>query len=563
MRVTGPMDPAHPGKEAVPGPSAAADEPVRPPVSLAVLLEAVPNLLRLVPGDRASEVRVRGVTAHSKGVRPGFCFVAVRGSTADGHDFAEEAVERGASVVVVDRPEVGERLARRADGAAVAVVTDSRLALAWMAAAYYAHPSQELAVIGVTGTVGKTSTALFLRHLLQSAGWPTGAVGSLGIFTRGGVAPSPLTTPDPVTLQAALRTMADEGLRFATVEISSHALLQHRAASVRLAGGVLTELLPHEHSDVHPTFQDYLEAKARFFELLEPEATVVYSTANPHTSSLAARWPGLRRVGYALMVDEGGMSDPRRPLPRPGPAWTPDGTAQGERGHVVGRVLSLSLAGAELALSARLDGRSAVVGPVRLPLLGPHAAANAVGAAAAALALGMDADRLVRGLETLRPPRRRMEIIHQGSFTVIDDTTGHPASFERLFETLQMCGARGIVLLVGVRGRRGADINARNGRAVAEWSHRLPVEAIVVTDAEEAVDEPNHPGPDEREALLRAMEGARVRPLHFRTLRQAVSGALERVRPGGVLVLAGAQALNGAAALVRGALAAPGAQPRG
>ena len=549
MRGMGPKDPTRPGKEAAPLPSAPADGPVRPPVSLAALLKAVPNVVRLVPGDRAGDVRVRGITAHSKGVRSGFCFVAVRGTTADGHDFVEEAVGRGACAVVVDRPEVADHLARRSDGLAVAVVTDSRLALAWMAAAYYGHPSQELAVIGVTGTVGKTSTALFLRHLLQSAGWPTGAVGSLGIFTRGGTAPSPLTTPDPVTLQAALRTMADEGLRFATVEISSHALVQHRAASVRLAGGVLTDLLPHEHSDVHPTFQDYLEAKARFFELLDPEATVVYSAANPHSSSLVARWPGGRRVGYALLTGEGRLSDVGE-----------TGAVRGERGHVVGRVLSLSLAGAELALSARMDGRPAVTAPVRLPLLGPHVAANAVGAAAAALALGMDPDRLVRGLETLRPLRRRMEIIHRGAFTVIDDTTGHPASFERLFESLEMCGARGIVLLVAVRGRRGADINARNGRAVAEWSHRLPVTAIVVTDAEEAVDEPNHPRPEEREALLQAMEGARVRPLHFRTLRQAVSCALERVRPGGVLVLAGAQALNGAAALVRGALAA---QPRG
>lgn len=100
-------------------------------------------------------MRVEGITAHSRGVRPGFCFVAVRGTTADGHDFVDEAMARGAAAVVVDRPEVGRRLARHGGRAAVAVVADSRLALAWMAAAFYDYPSQELDVIGVTGTVGR------------------------------------------------------------------------------------------------------------------------------------------------------------------------------------------------------------------------------------------------------------------------------------------------------------------------------------------------------------------------------------------------------------------------
>ena len=554
MRFEGPTDPGRQGEGAAKVPSAQADGPARPPLSLAALLDAVPNLLGLMPGDRAERVRVAGITAHSGAVRPGFCFVAVRGTAADGHAFVEEAVARGAAAVVVDRPEVGEQLARAGRGVAVAVVSDSRLALAWMAAAFYGHPSQELSVIGVTGTVGKTSTALFLRHLLQSAGWPTGAVGSLGIFTATGTTPSPLTTPDPVTLQAALRTMADQGLRFATVEVSSHALLQRRADSLRLAGAVLTDLLPYEHSDVHPTFQHYLEVKARLFELLDPEAILIYNAANPHSSRLGARWPGARRVAYALVDGEGHASDGRSTEIDRAHELSSKEASRGERGHLVGRILSLSLGGSDLVLHGRLDGTSAVMGPVRTALLGPHAAANAVGAAAAALALGIDPDVLIRGLETLRPPRRRMEILYRGDFTVIDDTTGHPASFERLFATLERCGARGIVLVVGVRGRRGIDINERNGRVVAKWSHRLPVEAIFVTDAEEAVDEPNRPRPEERDALLQSMKDARIQPQHFPTLRQAVHHAIDTVRPGGVLVLAGAQALNQAASIVRRAL---------
>lgn len=529
MRPTEPDGGGRPG-----GPAA------HPAVPLARLLEGLPHRVEWAAGPEARDGLVSSITADSRAVVPGACFVAVRGTRIDGHAFVEEALAKGAAAVVVDRPEVARRLAGARRQAAVAVVPDSRVALAWLAAAWHGHPSRALHLVGITGTVGKTSTALYLRQLLEASGRRTGAVGSLGIFLRDGWRPSELTTPDPLSLQGALREMVDQGLRVATLEVSSHALIQHRAAFVRLSTGVITDIVPHEHADIHPTFEAYLEAKARFFQLLDPEATLVYSAASPHTSRLAARWPASRRVRFE--VAGGGAAD------RSGAG--PLRAARGGRGER-GRVLSMDMEGTRLELAAALDGELDLQVAVRLPLLGTHAALAAAGAAAAALTLGVQPEALRHGLEALRPLRRRMEVLLRRPFAVVDDTTGHPASFDRLFDTLAACGARGIVLLVGVRGSRGEEINARNGRAVAAWSHRLPFEAVVVTDAQEAAGPRDRVRAEERQALLQALEGARAPVRHVPTLEQAVAACLERVRPGGVLVMAGAQGLDGAAGVLR------------
>lgn len=504
-------------------------------VPLTRLLAAVPNLLGVSSGRAGEDGWIRGLTADSRSVRPGDCFVAIRGTRLDGHAYVDEAVRRGAAAVVVDRPEVSRRLASLEPRLPVALVGDSRLALAWMAAAWYRHPSEALHVVGVTGTVGKTSTALYARQLLETAGIPTGAVGTLGIFTSTGWRPSELTTPDPMTLQAALRAMADEGLHAATLEVSSHALLQHRAASMRLRTGVLTEMAPHEHVDVHPTFEAYLQAKARLLDLLDPEAILVYHAGNTHARTLAARWPAPQRIGYQL---------------RDGSATLGVGPAEGDGARVEGRIRGLDLAGIALDLHVAVDARPALTMPVHLSLVGPQAALAAVGAAAVALAMGVPPEALRHGLAGLQPLRRRTEVLMREPFVVIDDTAAHPASLERLLGTLAACRARGIVLLMGIRGSRGVEINARNGQVVAAWSHRLPIEAIVVTDAEEAVGPRDRVLPEERRAVLSALASGPIPPLHLPGLEQAVAAALQRVRPGGVLVMTGTQALDGAASLL-------------
>ena len=514
------------------------------------------------PGASATDPLITRLAFHSAHVTPGALFVAVRGTRRDGHDFVDEALVRGAHAVVVDRPEVAQRLRRQGWPCVVVQVQDSRLALAHLAARWFGEPARELAVVGVTGTVGKTSTALFLRQLLDECRLPAGAIGSLGVISRTRREPSPLTTPDPVTLQGWLRAMADEGLWGAVVEVSSHALLQHRASGVRLRAGILTELVPHEHADVHPTFTDYLAAKRRFLELLADEAPLVYSTASPATVELARGWPAGRRLGYGL-----------RARPHQG-GWQAEAGRSGEEaGGVCGHLLGMDLWGTWLEVVAWTTGRLETAagrpgraggfggagpaqrqfGPVRvrLGLLGPHSAANALGALAAAFALGLEWEELVAAVEKLRPLRRRMEVIYRGPFTVIDDTTGHPASFERLFEVLQRAGGGPLVLVVGVRGSRGSDINARNGRAIAEWSRRVPLREVIVTSSEEAADAANRVRPHEREALLGALRAAQSPVAHYATLEQALQAALGAVRPGDVLVLAGAQGMDRAASVFR------------
>ncbi|MBE3599193.1 MAG: hypothetical protein IMX02_10540 [Limnochordaceae bacterium] len=507
--------------------------------ALGAIVQDVPGVVEVIagdtdpfPGPEAGPV-VTGISAHSGRVLPGYLFVAVRGTKTDGHRYIGEALERGARALMVDRPGVLSELRdgrlRGRQAPWVVRVADTSVALAWAAASFYGHPARTLDVVGVTGTVGKTSVSLYLRGLLQAAGRRAGAVGSLGIFTERGHEPSPLTTPDPITLQRALHEMVQEGLSQAVIEVSSHGLMQHRVEAIRLAGGVITEILPFEHAEAHPSFEHYLATKRRFLELLRPDAFLAYSAHSPHTRAMAELWPRPRRVAFAL-GDEIALEDA---------AWS-----------VVGRIEGASLDGTRVHVRWRAPGRKDVDAVVSLHLLGAHAVHNVLGAAAAALASGLSFERVVEGMGRLRPLPRRMNPIHRGEFTVIDDTTGHPASFEHLFQTLEAIGAPRIVLLVGVRGSRGADINARNGRIIAAWARRLPVAAIVTTESEDAVGPGDRVEPRERDALLGALQDVTVRIVeHRRTLEQAMRTALDIVRPGDLLVFAGAQALNQAASL--------------
>lgn len=523
------------------------EEPARPHtvVSLEELIRAMPGVVEVVAARRpggegqassAADLPISGIALHSGNVRPGDLFVAVRGFRSDGHRYVDEALARGARAVVVARPEVAHELARREVVPWVVLVRDERAALSWAAAQFYGHPSRRLLVVGVTGTVGKTSVALFLARLLELEGRAAGAVGSLGVVDgRGRHTSSGLTTPDPITLHRALAEMEAQGIEAATVEISTHGILQQRASALELGAGVVTDIVPFEHADVHPTFEHYVETKRRFFDLLRPGAPIAYSASSPHTVALARRWPLRRRVRY--VVEAGGDL-----------YGEPDGEGGG---FLAGRVTATSLEGTTMALDwTDADGGRQRT-EVRAALLGVHAVRNAVGAAAALLAMEMPLDGVWRGLEQLRPLPRRMEVIYRGEFAVIDDTTGHPASFRHLFETLRATAPRRLVLLVGVRGSRGVTINERNGDVIAAWARRLPMGALVVTDSRDMTAPSDAVLPEESAALTGALDRSGVGYRHVPHLEDAVEEALRQVRPGDVLVLAGAQGLNRAADLLR------------
>lgn len=202
------------------------------------------------------EVEVTGLVYRSDAVEPGSLFLCVPGFTADGHDFAADAVARGAVALVCERS-LGV-------GVPELLVDSVRVAAAPLAAAFHGHPTREMDVVGVTGTNGKTTTAFLVRDVLESAGRQTGLLGTVESVVGGRTEAVERTTPEAVDLQATFRRMVDSGDAACVMEVSSHALELHRADAIDFDCAVFTNLT-QDHLDFHGTLDEYFAAKRMLF----------------------------------------------------------------------------------------------------------------------------------------------------------------------------------------------------------------------------------------------------------------------------------------------------------
>jgi UDP-N-acetylmuramoyl-L-alanyl-D-glutamate--2,6-diaminopimelate ligase len=472
-----------------------------------------------MPRGVDGEILIRAITDDSQVVRPGSLFVALSGTRTDGHAFAREAQERGAIAVVAEPP------CPEGIGIPCLRVDDARKALARMAAAWHGRPADRLRLAGITGTVGKTSVLAMMEAVLRESGVPVGAIGSLGVSVEGDAEPTGYTAPDPLLLHEGLARIERSGAGLVVMEVTSHALVQERVHGLELALGVFTNLLPLEHAEFHPTFRAYVEAKCRFFEHLPPGRPIVYAY-----DDLAVRRVVRER------------------------ALKPVGCGVGQRASVRLEDLSIALDGTRFTLNyrrplPRVD--AAPLAPFRLPLrLRPMGRANAINAAlaaTAALSLGADPQAAARALAAIPPPRRRLELIHDGAFRVLDDTVGHPDSVSALFEVVAALTARRLHAVFGIRGKRGATINRRMAEALVVWLERHPLETLVITRSADAADERNVVSARERAAFLAPLREAGVRFEERETLDDAVPLALQRAGDGDLVMLLGAQGMDGAA----------------
>src|SRR3954451_15713151 len=211
--------------------------------------------LRELLGD-GPDVVVSGLTFDNRLVVPGTLFFCVPGFTRDGHDFAPDAVQRGAVALVVERP--------LNLGVPEFVVESVRAAMAQVAARFYGDPTKTLKIAGFTGTNGKTTTAFLTRALLEGAGLRTGLLGTVKSVIGGAEHPVVRTTPEAIDLQRTFREMLDAGDTACAMEISSHALELRRADAIHVVAAVFTNLT-QDHLDFHPTMEDYFQAKRRLF----------------------------------------------------------------------------------------------------------------------------------------------------------------------------------------------------------------------------------------------------------------------------------------------------------
>lgn len=226
------------------------------------LMKGIPH--EIIEGD--DQIEITRITNDSRSVKPGELFVAIRGTVTDGHDFIAQAEEKGATAILCETvPE------ERRAGVTYLRVEHTDVVVGPLAANFYDHPSDKLKLVGVTGTNGKTTIATLLYRLFSGLGHKSGLISTVCVIVDGQEIPSRLTTPDALTLQACLAQMVEAGCEYAFMEVSSHAVVQHRIGGATFRGGIFTNLT-RDHLDFHKTFANYLHAKQSFFDDLPKDA---------------------------------------------------------------------------------------------------------------------------------------------------------------------------------------------------------------------------------------------------------------------------------------------------
>lgn len=466
-------------------------------------------------GQPVPELRITSLADDSEAVRPGSLFVAAPGTHQDGHRFVTDAIEAGAAAIVAEHevPDATVPVIR---------VESSRRALARLAAEWWGRPAERLSLVGVTGTVGKTTVVTMLEAILTEAGMQPGVVGSLGAGIGDAKRNTGMTTPDPMVLHEVLADIADER-ELALMEVTSHALVQERVHGLEFDLGILTNLVMLEHQDYHGSFRRYVESKLRFFEHL-PTGTPVVHPAGDRVVAQAVAERDVTSVACGAGVE--------------GVALHIERTAMTSRGTRL-------LFQVEEPLP-RLDGSSVppTTFPVALQLLGRAAINNASLAAGAALVLGIEPQTVAEALPKMQPPRRRMELTRVGELCVLDDTVGHPDSVTGVFEVAEVVPHDRLFIVYAIRGQRGPEINRRDAEALGIWHGRVPIAHLAVTSSADQVDDLNRVTDEERAAFMHGLHSADPPRAYHDDLTSAVADVAERAGPDDLVLLLGAQGMD-------------------
>ena len=421
-------------------------------------------------------VVVRGLTADSRKVAPGFVFAALAGTKADGAKFAADAVAKGAVAILAAAdatlPVVSVPVLRAAD---------PRRALALMAAQLYG--AQPPVAVAVTGTSGKTSVADFTRQIFAACGRQAASVGTIGVVKPAGAVYGSLTTPDPVTLAETLAGLAAEGVTHLAFEASSHGLDQRRLDGVRLTAAAFTNL-GRDHLDYHPTIEEYLAAKLRLFEvLLAPGKPAVVNTDGARARDVIAV---AKRRGHKLIT-------------------------VGIAGDTI-CLEGVALDGFAQRLALMHDGHRF---DVRLPLPGAYQVENALTAAGLAIAAGEDPEAVIAALGELRGVAGRLDLVGEarGGLAVVD-YAHKPEALAAALDALRPFAPSRLICVFGCGGDRDKGKRPIMGAIAA-----AKADVVIVTDDNPRSEEPARI----RAEILRDAKGAREIGDRAAAIREAVA----------------------------------------
>ncbi|MFW5871142.1 MAG: UDP-N-acetylmuramoyl-L-alanyl-D-glutamate--2,6-diaminopimelate ligase [Verrucomicrobiota bacterium] len=436
---------------------------------------------------------VSGITCDSRSVRQGNAFVAIKGRKVDGADYISDALAKGASVIVTDRP---SRIPR---GICQVVVPDCRDALADLSANFYGRPSQNMEVIGVTGTNGKTTVAFLVAGVLKYAGRDPGVIGTVEYRIADRIIPAARTTPDPPVLHSLLSKMNEAGCGSVVMEVSSHALVQKRVRAVDFDIAVFTNLT-RDHLDYHKTQEEYFEAKAMLFRQLQSTRKKRFAILNAD-DPFAVRLTGREDIDATFLTF--GIE---------------------KNADISAENIDLTHEGSSYEISSPWGG-----GKMVSSLLGRFNIYNVLAAFSICGALGIETEVSLRSLASAQKVPGRLEQIHSGRFSVFVDYAHTDDALEHVLSTLREITPNRLIIVFGCGGDRDRSKRPAMGRVAG----KLADKCYLTSD---------NPRSEEPDAILREIEegigpGADYEVVEDR--ESAIRMAVASARPGDVVLIAG------------------------
>jgi UDP-N-acetylmuramoyl-L-alanyl-D-glutamate--2,6-diaminopimelate ligase len=436
---------------------------------------------------------IGGISCDSRRAGPGSVFVAIRGEHFDGHSFIEQAVEKGVAAVVAERAGLSQR-------ATMIVVRDSREALAQLASVFYGEPAQKLAIIGVTGTNGKTTTTFLIKHLLERANRSTGLIGTVQYEIGRRVLPAHRTTPESLDLQELLSHCVEAGCRNVVMEVSSHALSQNRSDEISFDVGVFTNLT-RDHLDFHHGMKGYFEAKSKLFENLrasrKKSRTGVINVDDPYGQQLVARF------GKDIPIVTYGM---------------------GVRADFRASSFKVELSGTSYQLDAKEKSYL-----VRLPLIGRFNIYNSLAALACAYASGVDIRTSVTALARApQIPGRLEAVAAKRQFHVFVDYAHTDDALLNVLKTCRDLNPNRLIVVFGCGGNRDKSKRPLMGNV----SDQLADFTIITSD---------NPRKEDPEAIIRDIELGFKRNNYEKIVdrKKAIARAIALAQPRDIVLIAG------------------------
>lgn len=437
-----------------------------------------------------ADVMISGLQLNSTSVTPGDLFMAIRGTHTDGHRFINQAIENGAVAILCENIPLAPN-----PNVTFIRVAESSKATGLVASAFYGHPSEKLKVIGVTGTNGKTTTATSLYHLFEYLGYPSGLLSTIRIKIHQQTLEATHTTPDAIMINRMLAQMVDEGCSYVFMEVSSHALAQHRTSGLHFAGGIFTNLT-RDHLDYHPNFLSYLQVKKSFFDALPSDA---FALTNLEDRNGEIMLQNCKARCYT---------------------YSSRGMADFEATVIEQHSNGMAILFGGLEVWTNLTGRFNVL--------------NLLAVYAAAILLGMEQDQVLLALSRLTPVEGRLEtVMLGGGRTAFVDYAHTPDALENVLKTLvelRIEGSR-IITVFGAGGDRDRGKRPIMGSTACQFS-----DLVILTS-----DNPRTENPERiiEDVFTGVPADKRDHVLSITNRHEAIKTAVRLSQPGDIILVAG------------------------